>query len=94
MRPGPVGPDPGRRIQETLSRFAGTGPVHLVPEDQDALDAALLHGRLLAEVRPRSAARTALLGLADAVAGREPQSRRERAAGRSRGWLSRRLAPA
>lgn len=94
VRPGPVGPDPGRRIQETLSRFAGTGPVHLVPEDQDALDAALLHGRLLAEVRPRSAARTALLALADAVAGREPQSRRERAAGRSRGWLSRRLAPA
>src|SRR5699024_9669163 len=32
VRPGPVGPDPGRRIQETLSRFAGTGPVHLVPE--------------------------------------------------------------
>ena len=94
VRPGPVGPDPGRRIQETLSRFAGTGPVHLVPEDQDALDAALLHGRLLAEVRPRSAARSALAELADAVAGREPRSRRERTASRSRGWLGRRLAPA
>ncbi|WP_431473604.1 AAA family ATPase [Ornithinimicrobium sp. W1665] len=94
VRPGPVGPDPGRRIQETLARFAGTGPVHLVPEDQDALDAALLHGRVLAEVRPRSAARTALVELADTVAGREPQSRRERASLRTRSWLGRRLAPA
>ncbi|HSP59547.1 MAG TPA: P-loop NTPase, partial [Ornithinimicrobium sp.] len=93
VRPGPVGPDPGRRIQETLARFAGTGPVHLVPEDQDGLDAALLHGRVLAEVRPRSAARTALVELADTVAGREPTSRRERAAGRARGRLLRRPAP-
>lgn len=94
VRSGPVGPDPGRRIQETLTRFAGTGPVHLVPEDRDGLDAALLHGRVLAEVRPRSAARTALVELADVVAGREPRSRRERASGRTRGWLGRRFAPA
>src|SRR5690606_3635518 len=37
VRPGPVGPDPGRRIQEALDRFASAGPVHLVPEDQEAL---------------------------------------------------------
>lgn len=76
VRPGPVGPEPGRRIQESLDRFASTGPVHLVPEDQDSLDAALLHGRTLREVRPRSAARVALVALADLLADRQPRSHR------------------
>ncbi|GAA1181482.1 P-loop NTPase [Ornithinimicrobium humiphilum] len=93
VRPGPVGPDPGRRIQEALDRFASTGPVHLVPEDQDALDMALLHGRVLAEVRPRSPARLALVELAGAVAGRAPA--RARAARRPvLGWLAGRRAAA
>ena len=69
VRPGPVGADPGRRIRDALERFAGIGSVHLVPEDQDALDAALLHGGALVEVRPRSQARTALVDLAGIVAG-------------------------
>ncbi|GGK67307.1 AAA family ATPase [Ornithinimicrobium pekingense] len=94
VRPGPVGPDPGRRIQEALDRFASVGRVHLVPEDQEALDAALLHGRALLEVRPRSAARLALAGLADVVADRVPASRRARAAA-GRRWLpGRRVATA
>ncbi|MFK5633018.1 MULTISPECIES: CpaE family protein [unclassified Ornithinimicrobium] len=85
VRPGPVGPEPGRRIQESLDRFASTGPVHLVPEDQDALDAALLHGRALREVRPRSPARLALAALADVLGEREPRTRRST----STPWLRR-----
>ena len=77
VRSGPVGRDPGRRISEALQRFAGVTQVHLVPEDQEALDAALLHGQALGEVRPRSAARTAIAALADHLAEREPVSRRQ-----------------
>ncbi len=94
VRPGPVGPDPGRRIQEALDRFASAGRVHLVPEDQDALDAAVLHGRALLEVRPRSAARLAMVELADVVADRAPASRRERVRPRRRWLTGRRVAPA
>ena len=70
VRPGPVGPDPGRRITDTLRRFAGVGQVHVVPEDRDALDAALLHGHTLAESRPSSQARAAIRTLAHLVSGR------------------------
>lgn len=94
VRPGPVGPDPGRRIQEALDRFASAGRVHLVPEDQDALDAALLHGRALLEVRPRSAARLAVADLADVVADSAPASRRERVRARRRWLTGRRVASA
>lgn len=81
VRPGPVGPEPGRRIQEVLRRFAGAGDVLLVPEDRDALDAALLHGRVLAEVRPTSPARLALQALADQLADRAAPRRGGRARG-------------
>ncbi len=94
VRPGPVGPEPGRRIQEALDRFSSAGRVHLVPEDQEALDAALLQGRALREVRPRSAARAALAEVADVVAGRVPTSRRERARSGRRWGVTRRAAPA
>lgn len=71
VRPGPVGPDPERRIREALDRFAGARAVHLVPEDRESLDVALLHGRALVEVRPTSPARVSIRALADRVAGRE-----------------------
>lgn len=76
VRPGPVGPEPERRIQEALERFAGTRVVHLVPEDRESLDAALLHGRALAEVRPASPARVSIRRLADQIADRELATRR------------------
>lgn len=79
VRPGPVGPEPGRRIREALHRFAGADDVRLIPEDGDALDAALLHGRALVEVRPGSAARQAVRELALLLAGREARSPRRRA---------------
>ncbi|AXH95817.1 AAA family ATPase [Ornithinimicrobium avium] len=94
VRPGPVGPEPGRRIQEALDRFAAVGPVHLVPEDQDALDTALLHGRALVEVRPRSPARLAIAELARHLAGPEAAPVPGRAAGRRRPWWGRRTATA
>lgn len=75
VRPGPVGPDPERRIQEALERFAGARGVHLVPEDRESMDAALLHGQALAEVRPASVARTSIRALAHRIAGRAPSTR-------------------
>ncbi|KUG53664.1 hypothetical protein AVL62_02485 [Serinicoccus chungangensis] len=86
VRPGPVGPEPGRRITETLRRFAGVGQVHLVPEDRDAVDAALLHGHTLAEARPSSPARESIRTLAHLVSGR----RSSVDAARSRWWPRRR----
>jgi MinD-like ATPase involved in chromosome partitioning or flagellar assembly len=78
VRTGPVGPDPERRIRETLHRFAGVSRVHLVPEDREALDAASLHGQALVEVRPASAARAALQELAALLHGPDPVNRRAR----------------
>lgn len=72
VRPGPVGPEPGRRIREALHRFAGADDVVLVPEDREALDAAMLSGGTLAEVRPGSPVRQTLRRLAERVSGREP----------------------
>lgn len=89
VRAGPVGPEPERRIREALHRFAGTRVVHLVPEDRESLDAAILHGRVLAEVRPSSSARAALRRLAEELSGRSPQARSRRAA-----WWRRADAPA
>lgn len=87
VRPGPVGPEPERRIRETLDRFSGIGRVHLVPEDRDGLDAAILHGRLLSEVRPGSAARSVLVDLAEELGGAR-SGRPSRWARRSR-WRDR-----
>lgn len=86
VRPGPVGPEPERRIRETLERFAGARSVHLVPEDRESLDMALLHGRALLEVQPGSPARTSIRTLADRLAGREEQATR-----RGVRWWRRRL---
>ncbi|WP_202613642.1 AAA family ATPase [Ornithinimicrobium cerasi] len=86
VRPGPVGPDPGRRITEALERFAGVSPAELVPDDRDAVDAALLQGRVLREVRPSSPARAAMVRLADRVGerGEEAGSAATRRRGRRR----------
>jgi MinD-like ATPase involved in chromosome partitioning or flagellar assembly len=64
VRRGPVGPDPERRVSDTLRRFAGVGPDLIVPADVDACDRAMLAGRSLREVAPDSPARRALAGLA------------------------------
>jgi len=70
VRSSAVGRNPRERIREVLSRFGGIEQVHLVPEDREACDAALLQGETLSTARPTSPARLALAELADAVAGR------------------------
>lgn len=69
VRGSAVGSDPVRRVREALARFAGLRDVHLVPDDRAALDGALLAGRMLREFAPRSAARQALVALAEHLAG-------------------------
>lgn len=69
VRAAAVGSDPGRRIREALHRFAGLTEVVLVPDDPAGLDAAVLTGRSLREVRPASPARAAIVALAEALGG-------------------------
>jgi MinD-like ATPase involved in chromosome partitioning or flagellar assembly len=76
VRASAVGPDPEHRVREVLHRFGGIDQVHLIPEDRDAVDAALLQGTTLSEARPASPARLALAELADALAGRSPSRSR------------------
>ncbi len=78
VRHGSVGRDPERRIRDSLERFAGLQQVHLVPEDREALDAALLHGRTLNETKPSSPAYRAVLDLARELCGAPAQDRRSR----------------
>ncbi|MGI8949799.1 MAG: AAA family ATPase [Ornithinimicrobium sp.] len=76
VRSGSVGRDPDRRVRESLQRFAGLDRVHLIPDDREALDAAVLHGRTLSETRPGSPAYRAVLDLAGELAGVPGPSRR------------------
>lgn len=64
LRSGTVGLDPAAQVRSTLERFGGVAPRHLVPWDPAAFDAALLAGRGLAAVAPRSPARTVIRKLA------------------------------
>lgn len=70
VRAGAVGGNPGRRVRDALTRYAGLTDVLLVPDDRDALDGAVLAGRSLIEHAPDSPARIALAELATAVGAR------------------------
>ncbi|MDP9392768.1 MAG: chromosome partitioning protein, partial [Actinomycetota bacterium] len=76
VRRGPVGADPEGQLTEALERYAGVRPVAFVPEDRPSFDAALLHGRVLAEVAPASPVRAALATLVGELAGSAAASRR------------------
>ncbi|MFX0539218.1 AAA family ATPase [Ornithinimicrobium sp. Y1847] len=78
VRPGPVGPDPERRIADALARFAGVTRPVLVPDDREAFDSCLLQGRSLREARPSSPARAALAHVADLVGDRHASASRTR----------------
>lgn len=60
VRSSAIGLNPQAQIRQTLSRFGGIDDPVLVPWDSFAFDAALLSGRTLREVAPRSPARLAL----------------------------------
>jgi MinD-like ATPase involved in chromosome partitioning or flagellar assembly len=70
VRASVAGPRPGEAITAALERYAGVSAPHLVPEDRSALDAALLHARLLHELAPTSPARRAIMALALRLADR------------------------
>jgi MinD-like ATPase involved in chromosome partitioning or flagellar assembly len=83
LRKGVVGPgDPRREIAGALERYAGVSTVHVIPEDREALDAAMAAGRSLAESAPSSAARRAIRDLAASLIGRRPPTSRRRLASR------------
>ncbi|WP_299442711.1 P-loop NTPase [uncultured Phycicoccus sp.] len=67
VRPGVAGPRPERSIRDVLGRFAGLEDVRMLPWAPDDCDAALLAGRAVPEVRPRSALATAVTGIAAEV---------------------------
>lgn len=60
VRSSAIGLNPQAQIRQTLARFGGVDDPVLVPWDSFAFDAALLSGRTLREVAPRSPARLAI----------------------------------
>lgn len=71
VRPGPLGIDARGQIRRTLERFAGITEVQFLPYDARAADAALLHGRPMADVTPRSPLVAAIRRLGASLAGAE-----------------------
>ena len=60
VRPGVAGLNPNGQVRSTLQRFGGIGDPILVPSDPRGTDAALLAGRALRDVSPRSPALAAI----------------------------------
>ncbi len=67
VRASAAGPRPERTIRDVLGRFAGLEEVRLLPWAPDDCDEAVLTGRALTEVRPRSVLTLALAELATEV---------------------------
>ena len=63
VRASAIGVNPSGQVVQTLSRFGGIESPVLIPHDLPALDAAVLTGRTLAEVAPKSPARLAIRDL-------------------------------
>ncbi|WP_207454748.1 AAA family ATPase [Herbiconiux sp. SYSU D00978] len=87
VRASAIGLNPHTQVTRTLSRFAGIAEAVLLPSDPAGFDAALLAGRTLLDVAPRSPVRVPLQRLvAERLA---PPAAAPR---RSRGLLGRRAA--
>ena len=69
LRAGSVGPDPRRRVAESMARFAGLEDITFLPDDQAGVDAAVLAGQTLAEAAAGSPLRQAIAALAADLAG-------------------------
>lgn len=89
VRPSSVGARPRESLAEVLHRFAGLEGVQLIPEDREAVDAALLAGRTVVEQAPDSAFRRAVADLATALV---PAARTGQRAAARPGWRRRRAA--
>lgn len=72
LRASSIGPDPRRRVEESLARFAGLEGVVFLPEDPAAADAALLAGQTLRECCPESELRHAVAQIGARFTGRVP----------------------
>jgi MinD-like ATPase involved in chromosome partitioning or flagellar assembly len=84
LRRGVVGPgDPRREVASALERYAGVTSIQVVPDDAEALDAAVAAGKTLADVAPHAPARQAIRGLAARLVGAPDPARRRRARSRS-----------
>ncbi len=68
VRASAVGNRPEARIADSLRRFAGVEVAHFVPDDQVAVDAAVLAGRSVVEQAPGSKVRVAVSELATTLA--------------------------
>jgi MinD-like ATPase involved in chromosome partitioning or flagellar assembly len=64
LRASAIGLAPATQVSQTLARFGGIEHAVMVPYDRPAFDAALLAGRAVGDVSPRSAARIAVRDLA------------------------------
>lgn len=64
LRAAAVGPRPARQVRDALQRYAGIDDVLLVPDDPEAVDAAVLAGRTLSEHARSSPVRAAVHDLA------------------------------
>ena len=64
LRASAIGIAPATQVSQTLARFGGIERAVMVPYDRPAFDAALLAGRAVGDVSPRSAARIAVRDLA------------------------------
>jgi len=84
VRTGSIAGKPEAELDAALRRFAGRAPSAYLPDDQAAVDRALMAGKTLAEVAAGSPLRLALAELAAAACGRpsQPRSRRGKAARR------------
>lgn len=63
------GPRPAEAITDALRRYAGVTGAHLVPDDREACDGAVLAARTLREHAPGSPARRAIAALVGALVG-------------------------
>lgn len=64
LRASAVGADPAQSVLAVLDAYADVSQAIVIPDDRAAFDECLLRGRLLAEVAPKSAARTPLVEFA------------------------------
>ncbi|MFB4353693.1 P-loop NTPase [Microbacterium sp. LS_15] len=85
VRPGPLGIDARGQIRSTLDRFAGITGVSLLPFDQRATDAALLHARPISDVAPRSTLVAAISRLAAELVPEPGAATADSSRGNSRG---------
>lgn len=86
VRASAIGPGASGQVRQTLQRFGGISSPVLVPYDQPAFDAAILTGRTIVDIAPKSPARAAVAAFVRErlLPQPEPPARR--------GWRRRRAA--